>query len=58
MFIFQPAALALGFQLTVQSDIDAVAVPELPSAALLNLGALAVAGRIIGAAMARRRGCW
>jgi len=58
MFIFQPAALALGFQLTVQSDIEAVAVPGLPSAALLILGALAVAARIIVAAMARQRGCW
>jgi hypothetical protein len=71
--IFQPAALALGFQLTVQSDIEAVAAPELPSAALLILGALAVAGRrhlrsrparpedacrIIVAATARQRGCW
>jgi hypothetical protein len=41
-FILQPAAIALGFRFLVQSDVETVAVPESPSAALFVIGALTV----------------
>jgi len=40
--VLQPAAIGLGFQLVAQSDVETVAAPDLPGAALLFIGAFTV----------------